>query len=72
MITLKNDFHNTEINLKFRALKEVGDELEISENTRNKIHRVLCGSKTCTCGVVRGGDYDLLEYPNGYFICKVR
>ena len=44
MITLRNDFHNTEVRLR----ASVGDSLTKSQVTRSR--RILCGIKGCKCG----------------------
>lgn len=51
-ITLTNDFHNAEVNLRVRALWN-GVELEIpsiSKSQAAKARRSLCGIADCTCG----------------------
>ncbi len=44
MITIRNNFHNTEVRLK----ANIGDELTWSQIMRAR--RELCGIKGCTCG----------------------
>ena len=44
MITLTNDFHNTEYNLR----ANLGDELSPSQIRRSR--KALCGVSGCTCG----------------------
>ncbi len=44
MITIKNNFHNSEISLR----ANVGDELTARQIERSK--RELCGMDGCTCG----------------------
>jgi hypothetical protein len=54
-ITIKNDFHNTEINLVLK-----GDNL-----TRSQMRRVnseLCGMSDCRCGGI-WGDHDFDYQP---------
>ena len=50
MITLKNDFHNSEVHVR-----------DLGKPTRNQYRRVrreLCGMSDCKCGVVRGPQTD--------------
>jgi hypothetical protein len=54
-ITLRNDFHNTEVNVVLK-----GDTL-----TRNQMYRVkkaLCGRDNCACGPIRGPQGFEYEY----------
>lgn len=71
MITLTNNFHDTEITLRLPEL-DFGQSQEISEHTYKRIHRELCGSDTCTCGGARGDQtYSVEERaPGRYFVCR--
>jgi hypothetical protein len=44
MITIKNTFHNTEVNIKV----DEGQQLTLSQTQR--MERVLCGVGDCKCG----------------------
>ena len=48
MITLRNDFHNTEVNLM------VGPGEEISQTQQQRAKRVLCGGTGCACSNALG------------------
>ena len=47
--TLINDFHSTAIKVPTGHI--------VTAATVKRWGKRLCGSKTCTCGGVRGGDY---------------
>lgn len=47
-VTFRNDFHQTEVTL--RVVVNDQDFARLSQAQANKAHRVLCGSKSCTCG----------------------
>ncbi|MFZ6755745.1 hypothetical protein ACO0K9_00880 [Undibacterium sp. Ji50W] len=47
IITLKNDFHNTEVTLRMKSSCPTEAQVKKSWNT-------LCGIKGCTCGNVMG------------------
>lgn len=49
IITLRNDFHNTSVNIRANALPHV-----IPPSQERRIRRALCGVKGCACGKVRG------------------
>lgn len=57
-ITLKNDFHGTEIKVRRKSaalLQAWRDELTPNDRrTVDRIRRKLCGAEGCTCGTVRG------------------
>lgn len=42
-ITLRNDFHNTEVNTRIR-------DTRLTRRQLDRIRRSLCGIKGCTCG----------------------
>jgi len=48
IITLKNNFHNTEVRVN------VPNDGELSIGQAKRVRKMLCGSDSCTCGVVRG------------------
>ncbi len=48
MITIKNSFHNSQINLNV----QIGDYLTNSQIKRSK--RILCGVHGCTCSGIAG------------------
>ena len=50
VMTLYNDFHNTEVNLRVGHIGEieVNDLIEISENQVKKAKKILC-CKDCIC-----------------------
>lgn len=61
-ITLKNDFHNTEVKLQARIN---GGVPWLSKKKLDKAHKKLCGIKNCTCGGYageRGKQRFLLDY----------
>ena len=64
MITLSNDFHNTQATL--RVIPE-GDLLSPSQQRRAE--KALCGMADCTCGVVRGEQPGI---PDGWVIDRSR
>ena len=49
-LTLKNDFHDTEVTLKI-TLAEIkeGATFELSPNQVKRAHRELCGTGDCCC-----------------------
>ena len=52
MMTLKNDFHRTEINLEPVATGETKHGEQCAEFSEEQIHQAamtLCGIKDCTC-----------------------
>jgi len=69
-ITLKNDFHNSEVKIRVRDFREektpAGANPTAAQKMNNmepiilscgqlrRIQKELCGIKTCTCGGVRG------------------
>lgn len=52
MLTLTNDFHNTEVRIR----ANVGDTL--SRRRWRDVQRKLCGVTGCACGGVRGLQFD--------------
>lgn len=49
IVTLRNDFHNTEVDIRVPHLPYT-----LSKGQMARIWRVLCGQNDCTCGGVRG------------------
>jgi len=73
VITVRNDFHNTQINLRLCYEWRSGFELTPSQVQRAR--RVLCGVKDCTCGGALGerGPQDVaicdsIDVPSGVVI----
>lgn len=71
-ITLKNDFHNSEVSIRQRKIAEgrfLGNYL-ITRSQALRSRRILCGVSDCTCGgnfgermrgcpiIVENEDYD--------------
>ncbi|MFA4834926.1 MAG: hypothetical protein WC749_02475 [Dehalococcoidia bacterium] len=50
-LVLKNDFHNTQVNLRVKhdGAVEVMDIIKLTPGQVKKSHRSLCGSADCTC-----------------------
>lgn len=48
IITLKNDFHDTEIKIRIK------DGGILSQNQMARIRKTLCGMNDCACGTIRG------------------
>ncbi len=48
-ITLRNDFHNTTVDLRAASLPHT-----LTPSQERRVLRVLCGVTGCTCGGVRG------------------
>lgn len=74
LITLTNDFHNTEVILRckqvFNAMKrEYVPVWELSEYQVHRARKMLCGVRDCGCSNeagMRGKDNPLAEfYPDG-------
>jgi len=54
---LQNTFHNREV-----AVAIMGElPYTLTRAQAQKVRRVLCGHKDCTCGVVRGPAFDTLK-----------
>ena len=59
MITLKNNFHGTSVNLRPRNGR-------LSPAQMRRARRVLCGPSDCQCGGIRGPqEYELEPEPGG-------
>lgn len=58
--TLRNDFHNTSVLIRVPARGYV------TRRTYLRWHAALCGSDTCTCGVVRGPQDEAIEIDTGW------
>ena len=59
MITLKNNFHSTSVNLRPRNGR-------LSPAQMRRARRVLCGLSECQCGGIRGPqEYELEPEPDG-------
>jgi hypothetical protein len=54
-ITLRNDFHNSESNIRVADLPH-----EMTESQNAKVQRELCGNRNCECGGIRG-----VQHSNG-------
>lgn len=52
IITLTNDFHNTEVTIRVRELPHT-----ITPSQHQRIERALCGMSDCRCGTIRGPQY---------------
>ncbi len=56
-VVLKNSFHNTQIMVRKRSAGLLAEyRSDLSRNDRRTVDRIrakLCGSRSCTCGVVR-------------------
>ena len=69
--TLRNDFHGTKAAVVLRPTGHKNEYI-ISERTRQRAEKKLCGISTCTCGngfgerpstlVVRARDYERKTY----------
>lgn len=61
MVTLKNNFHNTEIRVRASSVVTLdlyrGEGTKAQRATARRIRKALCGANDCTCGVVRGPQY---------------
>lgn len=71
-VTLRNDFHKTEVTLKMKGLFPTPSQVKRSR-------KVLCGVTGCTCGDIMGmrGDQDAIvgerqEYSGGELIPSIR
>jgi hypothetical protein len=53
LVTLRNDFHNTEARVRVRGLS-YGPEGELSARQLQRARQKLCGIRGCTCGGIRG------------------
>lgn len=69
-IELKNNFHNTMINININEKKSVefGEKsvIEISHSTYRNIFKKLCGSKGCTCGWIRDNIHTIFDYEDNF------
>ena len=64
--TLKNNFHNSEVNV-------IVTDGKISEAAMIRAEKKLCGIKGCTCGGVRGPqDYIIENCYNGFYTVVAR
>jgi len=70
IVTLRNDFHNTEVDIRVPNLPYT-----LSNGQMTRIWRVLCGRNDCKCGGVRGKqdvDIDWGEFDrNGQACCRI-
>lgn len=59
-VTLKNDFHNTEVSVEGEPwLTQLNERMiSIKVVDLRKAGMYLCGMKDCTCGGFRGRAYD--------------
>ena len=64
-VTLRNDFHNSQINVLGSVAAAIARFRDIDCNSSksdrawaNKIRRGLCGAGDCCCGVIRGPQGD--------------
>ena len=59
-VTLKNDFHNTEVSVEGKPwLTQLNERMvTIPVKTLRRAGMTLCGIKECTCGGFRGKAYD--------------
>lgn len=48
-ITIRNDFHNTEVQVRVPHLPH-----ELSAGQAARVRKALCPAKDCRCGVIRG------------------
>lgn len=64
MITLKNNFHNTEVQVRTTEGKV------LTKNQLRRIEKTLCGISECTCGIVRDDEYRLEPVGNGWGIVR--
>lgn len=57
MYTLTNDFHNTAVTVRVRALSHIHDEIELPLTQRQitRAKRALCGFRGCTCANTPAG-----------------
>ena len=46
-ITLRNDFHRTEIAIRCR---QVAGHYELTSRQATRVHKALCGARDCSCG----------------------
>lgn len=53
IITLKNTFHNTQVNVRVKTLPML-----LSEYTSNRVIKELCPFSDCQCGGVYGPQHD--------------
>lgn len=61
-VTLRNDFHNSEVNVWAEQLPH-----ETSPYQTKRIRRELCGMADCVCGSIRGPqDVKVLQRNNAY------
>ena len=64
-LTLKNDFHNSEVTLRVKHIGEIaeGDIIEISAGQVKKAQNALCGIDECTCSGSLGirADWHMLD-----------
>ena len=51
-ITLKNDFHNSQVTIQVAGLPHI-----VTPSQERRIHKALCGNKGCQCGSIRGPQY---------------
>jgi hypothetical protein len=58
--TLRNRFHNTEVNVVLK--KDGRGNYPLSESQIKRVRKTLCGCTYCSCGVVRGPQQWGLEY----------
>ena len=55
-VTLKNDYHNTEVTIRCEVLSHIYGEVTITPTVRQieRARKELCGSLNCECGGIRG------------------
>lgn len=63
-VTLKNDYHNTEVTIIVRD----GDEL--SKAQMRRVESTLCGMADCHCGIIRGQQDVSVEPLYNYEACQ--
>ncbi len=55
-ITLRNDYHNTRVNVLVTPRRRLDDswEITLTPSQKRQVYRALCGIVNCTCGGIRG------------------
>ena len=69
LITLKNDFHRTEVRVRVQG----GSPWKLTLRQSQRVDRELCGMTECRCGGVRGHqdveiDYDVADRHDDPFV----
>ena len=66
--TLRNDFHNTSVNVRCQGIQYTPYEIEItlSESQKKRTKKALCGVQGCTCSDETGmrGEQDSVYFSN--------